>query len=309
MMSSLDRATATGAAGVTGRPFKRLLVPLDGSALAERALPFARTLARTFGADLIFVRAANAHGLALDREEARLKALAEAEAYLEGLKTANRADYGLELSAPIGEPVTEIGNVARLRQADLIVMTTHGRGGLSRLLLGSVAEGLVRQTGLPLLLIRAGLPLASWEHSPRRLLVPLDGSVASAAVLPAVAALAQAVRARVTLLRAIPPLPAELAPYEIVRLPEDTAASLADRARIELSRVASELNAQGLSVEAEVVVGSPVEAIVSAAARQQADLIVMNTRTRGDLERTIAGSVADEVLRGADVPVLMFHVR
>src|SRR5262249_21521709 len=154
--------------------------------------------------DLIFVRAASSRGLALDRDEARLKALAEAEAYLEERKTANRADYGLELSAPIGDPVVEIGNVARLRQADLIVMTTHGRGGLSRLLLGSVAEGLVRLTGLPLLLIRAGLPLASWEHGLRRLLVPLDGSAASAAVLPAVVALAHGTRARLTLLRAVP---------------------------------------------------------------------------------------------------------
>src|SRR5919198_4901263 len=95
----------------TEAPFKRLLVPLDGSPLAERALPFAQTLARTLGADLILVRAASPKLLQADQVEGQIKAGADAEAYFERLREAFRTDYGVEYSLPFGEPATEIANV------------------------------------------------------------------------------------------------------------------------------------------------------------------------------------------------------
>src|SRR6266516_4411000 len=207
-----------------GAQLKRILVPLDGSELAERALPFARSLAHMVGGDLILARVANGRRPFGDPVEAQIEAAAEAEAYLERLADDRRAGCVAERSLPYGDPATEIARLAGERSADLIVMSTHGRSGLSRALVGSVADTLVRRTALPLLLVRAGLPLDRWEHGLRRILVPLDGSELAEAALP------QASGARVTLLQVVGPPAPELQPYEVAGLPEDDEA-LAEQAR------------------------------------------------------------------------------
>lgn len=290
----------------TGTPFKRVLVPLDGTQLAERALLFARKLVRLLKGDLILVRAATARPLYGDRAEALLKAAAEAEAYLDRKVDRYAMGYPVEVSVPFGEPATEILNVATLRQADLIVMTTHGRSGLSRLLRGSVVDELVRGTRLPLLLIRAGAALDQWERGLRRILVPLDGSELAESVLPRVEALAQTAMARLTLLQVIGPVMPELKAYEIAYLPEDDGI-LADQARAYLARVAAPLRERGLDVETRVAFGKPGDRIAAATTDNAYDLVAMATHGRGGIERAMVGSVADEVLRTASAPVLLFR--
>jgi nucleotide-binding universal stress UspA family protein len=281
-------------------PFKRILVPLDGSELAERALPFARSLAHLVGGNLILARVADGRRPFGDPVEAQI----EAEAYLERLADGRQAGCVAERSLPYGDPATEIARLAGERSVDLIVMSTHGRDGLGRALRGSVADTLVRTTQLPLLLVRAGLPLARWEHGLRRILVPLDGSELAEAALPRVAALARASGARVTLLQVVGPPAPELRPSEVAGLPEDDEA-LAERARRYLAGAAARLSEQGVGVETEVAFGWPAERIGAAAAEGHADLIAMSTHARGGLDRLIVGSVADQVLRRAEVPVLL----
>jgi nucleotide-binding universal stress UspA family protein len=169
-----------------------------------------------------------------------------------------------------------------------------------------VADGLVRRTKLPLLLIRAGLPLRCWEGGLHRILVPLDGSELAESILPRLADLARVARARLTLLEVIgPPMP-ELTPYAVAYLPEDDDV-LAEQARAYLGRVAASLAERGVEADVEVAFGRPAERIAAAAAQHRFDLIAMATHGRGGMDRLIVGSVADEVLRQASVPLLLFR--
>jgi nucleotide-binding universal stress UspA family protein len=135
---------------------KTILVPLDGSALAQAALPPAVDLARERGAKLVLVRAAEAHTLPMaDPIEGQVKAVRRAEEYLAAIRdgVAEAGVHDVDVSVWYGPPAEAIVEAARFRHADLIVMSTHGRSGLGRLMLGSVAESVLRATPVPILLI------------------------------------------------------------------------------------------------------------------------------------------------------------
>lgn len=141
----------------------KILVPLDGSVLAEAALPKATELAETTGARLLLLRAAHAHAVpGADPTEAQVRVVREAEEYLAavGERLGGLGLRNLETSVWYGTPAHAIVEAARLHQVDQIVMTTHGRSGLGRLILGSVAESVLRGTTTPILLVRAaGAPV------------------------------------------------------------------------------------------------------------------------------------------------------
>lgn len=135
-----------------------ILVPLDGSPLAEAALPKAREMAELSGARLLLLRAAQAHNLpGVDPTNAQVKVVQEAEEYLArvGDRLAAQGFKQVECSVWYGSAPYAIVEAARLYKADLIVMTTHGRSGLGRLILGSVAESVLRGTNTPIFLLRA----------------------------------------------------------------------------------------------------------------------------------------------------------
>jgi nucleotide-binding universal stress UspA family protein len=182
----------------------KILVPLDGSELAERALTYATALAGATGANLLLVRAAFSHTLAgVDPRERQLGAVAEAEAYLQQLATKLR-DRGFvcETVARYGHAPECITESARTRHADLIVMATHGRTGPGRWVLGSVAEAVVAASPIPALVQRAwqplfGKPLLSDKP---RVIVPLDGSAFAETALEAGASLAEDLGAKLILI-------------------------------------------------------------------------------------------------------------
>jgi nucleotide-binding universal stress UspA family protein len=140
-----------------------ILVPVDGSTLAEAALPRALELAEVSGARILLLRAAQAPTLpGVDPTEAQVKVVQEAEAYLADLeeRLTKRGGVKIETSVWYGPAAHAIVEAASIHKVDEIVMTTHGRSGLGRLLLGSVAESVLRSTTTPILLIRAeGAPL------------------------------------------------------------------------------------------------------------------------------------------------------
>jgi nucleotide-binding universal stress UspA family protein len=141
---------------------KRILVPLDGSALAEAAIAKATEVAGD-GCTLMLLRAAEAHTLpGVDPTEAQVEVVRDAEEYLAAVATRLK-EQGIdrvETSVWYGPAASAIVEAARLRKADLIVMSTHGRSGLGRLILGSVAESVLRGTATPILLLRApGAPV------------------------------------------------------------------------------------------------------------------------------------------------------
>jgi nucleotide-binding universal stress UspA family protein len=149
--------------GDSAMKLRTILVPLDGSIVAETALTRAVDLAREAGAKLVLLRAAEAHPLPMaDPVDAQVAVMGEVQAYLAAVRERVRsAGVGdVEVSAWYGPAVEAIVEAARYRDADLIVMSSHGRSGLTRLVLGSVTEFVLRATTVPILVIRPdGAPI------------------------------------------------------------------------------------------------------------------------------------------------------
>lgn len=284
---------------------RRILVPLDGSPLAETILPVAEEWAREEGAEVVVLRSVQARtALNGDEREVRVRALEEGEAYLKGVaaRMERRGLPQVRWGVSEEEPAAAIAHAAR-DGVDLIAMATHGRGGLSRLLLGSVAEAVIRAAGVPVLLIRGQSAWKPWAT--RKIVVPLDGSEASEEILPVVQRLAGPRALTVLLLKVIEPL-APTAAGGTVTWPDEVIALQREDAGRYLAKMMEPLRARGLRVECHVAVGRPAETIAAVAGREQADLIVMATHGRSGISRVLLGSVAGGVLRSASVPVLLF---
>jgi len=278
---------------------KRMLVPLDGSPLAEAIIPVAEEWAREEEAELILLRAVLAHHeMSDDPVEAKARAVAEGESYLNEVaeRLKRRGLKRVRWNVRYDEPVTAIAGAVAREDGDLIAMATHGRSGLSRLLLGSVAEAVVRSARVPVLLIRGQSAWEPWVHG--KILVPLDGSETAEAVLPLVERLAGPRALTVSLLQII-----ERAPFRL----EDMMVSVrSEEAEQYLAKIAAPLQARGLRVRWVVGFGGAAETIVASAGEERVDLIAMATHGRSGLGRLFFGSVAERVVRSATTPVLLF---
>lgn len=291
--------------------FRSIVVPLDGSAFSQQALPAAVGLARRAGAamHLVYVQDPIAApvdvpgGPVLDQQ---LVALSETdmERDLRGLAGRVSSRGGLRVSTAIrhGRASEAIAAYAREVGADLIVLTTHGRSGLSRLWLGSVADELVRIADVPVLAVRPARRRTGLgrEQRFRHALVPLDGSELAELALDPVAVAARLAKGRVTLLRVVRPHRALARPAPVSRLDRADLARQREKAEHYLRGVAERLQQEGVRVATLVVAGGdPARAILRSAATHGADLIAMATHARGGLGRFVLGSVCDKVLRGA----------
>ena len=186
-----------------------IIVPLDGSRLAEQALPYAESLARTIGTPLVLVEAAAVAPRTREgTEHARLRAFDEALAHLEAVAgdlTARGAPT--EVVVELAAPSEVIEETARARRAQLIVMSTHGWSGGSPWVLGGVADHVLRRSRVPVLFLS---PLALTRGDASRLhgpvIVPTDGSALSTSIFPIVQRLVQGLDVPVTLLQVIDPV-------------------------------------------------------------------------------------------------------
>ena len=144
---------------------ERILVPLDGSALAEAAIEAALDLGHGMASTLVLLRAAEAHTLpGADPTDEQVAVVREAEQYLADVaeRLTSRGVKDVDTSVWYGPAATAVIEAAKLKKADLIVMSTHGRSGLGRLILGSVAESVLRGTMTPVCIVRApGAPIES----------------------------------------------------------------------------------------------------------------------------------------------------
>jgi len=291
--------------------FRSIVVPLDGSAFSLQALPAAVGLAARARAavHLLHVHEPPVSPAALPGEpvlESQLAStlVAEMDRYLRDLAGRIRVRRGLEVSATIrhGRVAEVIAGYAREVGADLIVLTTHGRGGLSRLWLGSIADELLRIADVPLLAVRPArrAPGLGRERQFRHVLVPLDGSdLAEQALAPAIAT-ARLAKARVTLLRVVTPHLAIARPAPVTRLDRAGLVRQQQEAEDYLRGVADRLRQKGVPLTTDVVAsGDPARAILRSAAAGRADVIAMATHARGRLGQFLRGSVCDKVLRGA----------
>ncbi len=287
---------------------KRILVPLDGSPLAESVLPVAEEWAKEEGAEVILLRAVLArHVPGRDDTEAQVRVVEEGESYLKEMaeRLERRGLVRVRWVVWYNEPATAITEAVVRYEADLIAMATHGRSGLSRLLLGSVAEAVVRSARVPVLLIRGQSAWKPWTTG--KILVPLDGSQTSEAILPVVERLAGPRDLTISLLEIIEPIPTAARADTPIGLEDMLAFQQGDTERY-LAKVAAPLNDKGLRVERSVEHGRAAEVIAAFGRPERVDLIAMATHGRSGLGRLFFGSVAEGVLRHAAVPVLLFKV-
>jgi nucleotide-binding universal stress UspA family protein len=284
---------------------KTILVPLDGSALADRALPVALALAARQDCRIVLVRAALAHTLpGVDPTEAQGRAIAEAEDHLAvvaGPLTAQ--EHPVETTVPYGEPADAILHEIRIRRPDLVVMASHGRSGLGRWVYGSVADAVLRRAEVPVLLVPAAGEQPWPTNRAPRILVPLDGSDLAAEALGPASELARQLAAELVLVSVIqPPTYAYAEGYDYVLLDQDE-----ERAAVasDLEAIAERLRGDGLTASVRTVVGFAATMIAEIGREERIDLIVMATHGRGGLARLVLGSVATGTLQRAGLPVLL----
>lgn len=285
------------AIGYAGAMMK-ILVPLDGSDLSESVLPSALALAQRHRAEILLLRVVEhmgelAPGLAPELvPELQQKALSRALNYLEN-RSARLTPALVTPITAIGSPREQIAALAEQHQCDLVLMASHGRDGAEHWLLGSVAEAVLRQAPCPVLLVR---PPAAAASVFRHILVPVDGSEASLAVLPA--------------------LSAYLAPGGKVTLLQSGGISLypnfADKAQAvetylsQLEIDLRQIQLPGLAPEVVVLDGNPVDDILSWSQVNGCDLIAMSSHGRSGFRRFWLGSVSEKVARHALCDVLIF---
>ena len=299
--------------------FNLIVVPLDWSHWAEHALPPAAAIARAARARLRLVLVHQLPEPPGDRESLKLYTTMEVavrksqRGYLRGVAARLRDAFGLQVASvspdgPVGP--TLIRYVGELG-ADLVVMASHGRGALGRALLGSVADHVVRTAAVPVLLVRPpgeeAPPLESaWTVG--EILVPLDGSSPAEAALEPATELARVLGTRLSLVQVIVPMAMVTDPP--LPFPSDYDERLTELSRREaqdyLDGVAERLRADGVTVATAAVVASSAAGTLLELARSgRAGLVVIASQGHGGLRRLALGSVADKLVRAAEVPVVV----
>jgi nucleotide-binding universal stress UspA family protein len=299
--------------------YRTILVPLDGSPFAEHALPLALSLARRATAVLHLVRVHipivplySGSELLVDASlDARIRD--QEHGYLEAIIERIKGTTPVRALATIQDgPIADaLVKQAVLGEADLMVMTTHGRGPFSRFWLGSVADRLVRLAPMPVLLVRPhdGAADLTQEVLPRHILIPLDGSALAEQILEPAIELGRLIQAEYMLLGVVEA--SQVPDYAIAgNLVEDNGGGVIwpQQAKLQtyLDEVAERLRRRSLPVQTRVILHQPAAAAILDAAHLHADgVIALATHGRSGLDRMLLGSVADKVIRGATTPVLV----
>jgi nucleotide-binding universal stress UspA family protein len=274
--------------------YTKVMVPLDGSPLAEVALPYAEELAAKMGSDIVLLTV-----LPSENSEEYKNHLAYSKKIMDTTRlqvekyrsSSNGNGFQISAATRTGNPAEGILDFAEKGYPCLIVMATHGRSGISRWSVGSVADKVVRATSRqPLLLIRAkgAHPDIRAKRILKKALVPLDGSTISEAVLPFICDIARSLEMELTLLQVIP---------KTNRTFHNAELYLKDWCR--------RLGEDSLCAGYQVKIGNAADQIIDYANEMAADLVAMSTRGQTALNLWSLGSVAQKVLLGGDSPLLL----
>ena len=292
--------------------YEKILVPLDGSDLAEIALPYAEELAGALGCEITLIHVSesadekyeNMHQLYIEKiVEATIQG---AEKFRKNKRAKKIKVSSVHLTGHVAEQIVDYADKENI---GLIVMTTHGRSGIRRWILGNVAAKVVRATDRPIALIRAkDTPPEARAERINKILVPLDGSKASEVVIPHVSELASKLKAEVVLFQVVAPsyfvyaIPGEavLQPHS----PEDLQ-NMIENSKLYLDKVGAEFRDKGIETTSEVGIGGPAEEIIRIADEIQVDMVAMSTHGHSSISLWAFGSNADKVLHAGDTPVLL----
>lgn len=319
--------------------YQRMLVPLDGSELAEVVFTYAKELAGRLDLDIILLHVCSPTASSsmpmrqayIERATETIRLQSQEVQKRTGIQPGGKA-VEVRGELVVGHDADEILRYADENAVDLILMATHGRSGIKRWAMGSVADKVLRASKVPVWLVRAGIPdEIVYDQWPRTtVLVPLDGSERSEAVLPHAEALAKQRGTElvdVVLLRVCEPPPtpsyylsepgavyAPLAETETIG-PQGSWREYAKQEIARSRRVAEEylagiekrLSDSKISVRSEVLEGKAAEEIVDYANENPFNLIVMSTHRRSGLRRLVYGSVTENVLQGVSRPILLIR--
>jgi nucleotide-binding universal stress UspA family protein len=279
---------------------EKMVVPLDGSLLAEAILPQIRRVLYRNDSEVILVYAVEPPAVESSMPMVEAQLGAAREYLMAQLERLEQSGVRVKQVVRMGSPARVILEVVEEQKATMIALATHGFSGVKRFLFGSVAEEIVRKSLVPVLLLRpfwsyelasAGNP----EHRPiRNLLLAVDGSDRSLAALPSAIELAGLFRARVVLLRVLDEMKGEA----------DAGTERAE-AENQLREMAKTIEKRGVETLSLVERGDAVKNILNTVRFHNIDLIAMTTHGRTGLARAVAGSITEQVLRHATVPVLV----
>ena len=287
--------------------YKNILVPLDGSKVAEQVIPYARLLANACGAAVTLLRVSGS-GVELLFSSSQSRS-----AYLE-YTAASLQPLPINSVEKTGNPAEVIVDVAKDDADCLITMATHGVTGPGRWFLGSVASKVVQSAANPLLLIRAVENATPSEPiALKRVIVPLDGSGLAETVLPHVMTLASKLKLQVELVRVyLPPFNAYMV-ADGVRIDQGSAQvrkQLHEESEKYLDGKVAELRANRLdAVSAVVVEGDAANEIIGLATNSSQTMIAMSTHGRSGIGRWVLGSVAEKVVQHSRAPVLLIRAK
>jgi nucleotide-binding universal stress UspA family protein len=279
--------------------FTHVIVPLDGGPESNVAVTQACVIARLTGASVTLLRVYSGASPTPDSIEF-LNSVA---------REFGDPSVAIDNAALIGNPAEVILDQVDKRQADLVVMRTRGRGGLSRAVLGSVAEGIVKRSPTPVLLLAPQTPAVG---AVRTILVPVDGSPGGALALGAARELAIATDARLRLLEVVVPTPMyvshSLAAHGAMYIDPTWDVDAENGARAYVESLVRRLRSDIADAEGEAVVANSISAaIVRHATEQHADIIAMSSEAHTGAARALLGSVTDAVVRSATCPVLVLR--
>jgi nucleotide-binding universal stress UspA family protein len=294
--------------------YDHIVVPLDGSTFAESAIPLAMALSRRTRAGVHFVTVLEPiPSFAYDEWDAAAREWTGE--YLKGVveRTTGRSGGPVSTAILSGQVVEELEGFVESVKADVIVMATHGRGMMSRMWLGSVADSFLHRTDRPIVMVRpqdGRQPEVNGEHRFSTILVPLDGSDLSEAALDHAVAFGELFDAAYHLTRVVA-YPMDIAsPYlpQTVQMNQAIVDEAREGAANYLEERAERMRRRGLRVTTSVIVDAQAgHGILREIEEVGCDMIAMATHGRAGLSRAILGSAADKVLRGTTVPLLLYR--
>jgi len=298
--------------------YSKILVPLDASPLSEKVLPFARFMANGLKIPVELLRVidfhvteascAPEHGRYLDVVASEMKD--DGLNYLRSIAKSFADGSAVHCSTQIGDPAEVIVDRAESQSGTLVLMSTHGRSGAQRWLLGSVADKVLHATASPLVLVRAkgSKSDAAGESILTTMLVPLDGPGLSELVLPHVTVLARTLNLEVVVVRApfVPVSAYAASEYEASF--QEVAKARVDECRKYLEQKVEQLQAGGIRKVSYVLLnGDAATEIIDMARTTPDNLVAMSTHGNSGVGRWLLGSVTDRVVRYSGDPVLVIR--
>lgn len=319
MNVSDDPHQAALAQGRTDRAssFRQILVPLDGSHLAESVLPVAARTADAFGAAIVLLHVIERAAPVQVHGERHLRTLAEAEAYLteiaNRLSTAGRHVEYHAHEVPEGDVAKSIAAHVEERHIDLLIVCTHGEGGLRDAIWGSIAQQVLHRSTRPVLLVRATTVQPTPPFMPKTIMVPLDATANAEAAIPPATVFARGLGAELRLVVVV--ATSDTIPQDqratATLLPGATRALLdaqEKQASTYLEQFADKIRATGVNTVTEVRRGDAVAELASDTTAHGDGLIVVATHGRAGLQALWSPSVAARLLKRTAMPVLLVPI-